>query len=215
MAIKRQGRLHRAVAAGAVGAATLSGLLVPAVPAGAQTITVAGIGQVDLPDGIPVPADIPGVNVDPAAGGPADIVPGPALPPPPPLPFALPPLLLPPPPAAFETPGQRAADAALSKIGSPYSYGATGPDAFDCSGLVQWSYEQAGVDVPRTSYEQESAGAPVSLDDLQPGDVITFYGGSHSGIYVGDGNVVHAADYGQPVDVAPLYSMPVTSAHRY
>ncbi|WP_019928317.1 C40 family peptidase [Nocardia sp. BMG111209] len=212
MAIKRQGRVHRAVAIGAVGAATLSGLLVSAVPAGAQTITVAGIGRIDVPADIPVPVDIPGVDVGPAVGAPAPVVPPPAFPP---LPFALPPLLLPPPPPPFETPGQRAVDAALSKIGSPYSYGATGPDAFDCSGLVQWSYEQAGVDVPRTSYEQENAGRPVSLDDLQPGDVITFYGGSHSGIYVGDGNVVHAADYGQPVDIAPLDSMPVTSAHRY
>jgi peptidoglycan DL-endopeptidase CwlO len=207
MAIKRQGRVHRAVAVGAVGAAALSALLMPAVPAGAQTITVVGIGQVDLPDDIPVPDDIPGVDVDPA-GAPGDVAPA-LLPP-----FAPPPLL-PPPPAPAESPGQRAVDAAMSKIGAPYSWGATGPDAFDCSGLVQWSYEQAGVDVPRTSYEQEGAGDPVSLDDLQPGDVVTFYGGSHSGLYVGDGNVVHASDYGQPVDVAPLDSMPVTSARRF
>ncbi|MCX4098731.1 NlpC/P60 family protein [Nocardia sp. alder85J] len=206
MAIKQLGRVYRTVAVGAVGAAALSALLLPAVPAAAQTVAVAGIGQIDLPDDIPVPDDIPGVDVDPATAAPA---PAPGLLPPPFAPF------LPPPPPPAETPGQRAVDAAMSKIGAPYSWGATGPDSFDCSGLVQWSYEQAGVDVPRTSYEQEGAGDPVSLDDLQPGDVVTFYGGSHSGIYVGDGNVVHASDYGQPVDVAPLYSMPVTGARRF
>src|SRR5690606_17875376 len=104
---------------------------------------------------------------------------------------------------------------AQSKIGAPYVYGAAGPNAFDCSGLVQWAYQQAGLSVPRTSYEQASAGRAVSISDLLPGDVVSFYDGSHTGIYVGGGNVVHASTSSQPVKVAPLSSMPVDGARRF
>lgn len=80
--------------------------------------------------------------------------------------------------------GQAVANAAQSKIGSPYVWGATGPSSFDCSGLVQWSYKQAGVSVPRTSYDQVGGGTPVSKSNLQPGDVVGFYGSEHVGIYL-------------------------------
>lgn len=103
----------------------------------------------------------------------------------------------------------------MSKLGAPYVYGAAGPNAFDCSGLVQWAYREAGMELPRTSGAQLNAGAPVSLDALQPGDLISFYGGGHSGLYAGDGNVVHASTSGTPVMIAPISSMPVTGARHF
>ncbi|GAA5052345.1 C40 family peptidase [Nocardia callitridis] len=111
--------------------------------------------------------------------------------------------------------GQRAVDVARGKIGSAYSMGAAGPDTFDCSGLVQWSYRQVGEELPRTSQAQLSEGTPTSREDLQPGDVVAFYGGSHSGLYAGDGNVIHASDYGKGVEVSPISSMPFAGARRY
>lgn len=199
MAIKRHA--HRAVAAGAVGAATLSALLLSSVPATAAPVTIPGIGNVEVPD--QVLGAIPKNAIPPNVIPPNVIAPGAAIPGTSPA------------PAPAESVGQRAADAALSRVGDPYVYGAAGPNAFDCSGLVKWSYAQAGRDVPRTSYGQLSAGAPVSLNDLRPGDVVSYYGGSHSGIYVGNGNIVHASTSGQPVKVAPLHAMPIAGARRY
>lgn len=111
--------------------------------------------------------------------------------------------------------GQKIADAAQSKQGSPYAWGATGPAAFDCSGLVKWAYDQVGIAIPRTSNSQLAGGAPVALDALQPGDIVGFYGGNHVGVYVGGGNVVHAPQEGQTVSVVPLSSMQAYSAARY
>ena len=110
--------------------------------------------------------------------------------------------------------GYAALQAALSKLGSPYEYGAAGPGSFDCSGLVQWAYKQAGVSVPRTSQGQAGVGTPVAQQDLKPGDIVAFYGGGHVGIYAGNGNVVHAPDFGQPVKVAPMRYMDFTNARR-
>jgi len=110
--------------------------------------------------------------------------------------------------------GYAALQAALSKLGSPYEYGAAGPGSFDCSGLVQWAYKQAGVTVPRTSQAQAGVGTPVAQQDLQPGDIVAFYGGGHVGIDAGNGNVIHAPDYGQPVKVAPMRYMDFTNARR-
>ena len=111
--------------------------------------------------------------------------------------------------------GERALEVAETKVGSAYRGGATGPDAFDCSGLVQWSYRQVGVDVPRTSYAQLEAGTPVSLDALQPGDLVSFYGGGHSALYAGDGTVVHASTGGEGVVRSAMAQMPVTGARRF
>lgn len=106
--------------------------------------------------------------------------------------------------------------AAMSRIGSPYAWGATGPSAFDCSGLVSWSYSQVGKSIPRTSQAQIAGGTPVAISDLQPGDVVGFYPGiTHVGIYIGNGQVVHASTYGTPVQVADMNTMPVTGAARY
>jgi peptidoglycan DL-endopeptidase CwlO len=66
----------------------------------------------------------------------------------------------------------RAVAAAKSRQGAPYVWGATGPNAFDCSGLVQWSYRQAGVDLPRTTYDLVNSGTPVSRENIRAGDLI-------------------------------------------
>ncbi|AHH15567.1 C40 family peptidase [Nocardia nova] len=144
---------------------------------------------------------------------PAPVIPGISLPPG----FSIPGLFPgnPPAPAPAPSPGERALAAAETKIGSSYVSGAAGPDAFDCSGLVQWAYRQAGIDLPRTSYDQLAAGTPVDLDALRPGDLVSFYGGGHSALYAGDGSVVHAAGNGSGVVRSPLSQMPVTGARRY
>ncbi|MGO1379894.1 NlpC/P60 family protein [Corynebacterium sp. AOP36-E1-14] len=112
--------------------------------------------------------------------------------------------------------GQQIADAAMSKQGAPYSWGAAGPDAFDCSGLTSWAYSQAGKSIPRTSGEQAGAGTPVSIDSLQPGDVVSYYSGaSHVAIYIGDGKIVHALNEGSPVQVNDLNYMPINNAVRF
>jgi cell wall-associated NlpC family hydrolase len=107
-----------------------------------------------------------------------------------------------------------AVNAALSKQGDPYVWGATGPRQFDCSGLVQWAFEQVGISLPRSSQAQARAGVAVSASDLKPGDLIAFYSdASHIGIYIGNGNVVHAPTEGENVKVTPykyigsVYSM--------
>lgn len=106
--------------------------------------------------------------------------------------------------------------AALSKLGAPYSWGAAGPDAFDCSGLMFWAYQQQGKSIPRTSQAQIAGGTPVSRADLQPGDIVGYYPGvTHVGMYIGNGQVVHASDYGIPVQVVSVDSMPFAGAARY
>ncbi|MEO3716522.1 NlpC/P60 family protein, partial [Corynebacterium amycolatum] len=98
-----------------------------------------------------------------------------------------------------------AVDAAMSKLGSPYSWGAAGPSAFDCSGLMYWAYQQIGKSIPRTSQAQLAGGTPVSRDQLQPGDIIGYYPGiTHVGMYIGNGQIVHASDYGIPVQVVSI-----------
>jgi cell wall-associated NlpC family hydrolase len=104
---------------------------------------------------------------------------------------------------------------ALAQIGKPYRYGATGPSAFDCSGLTSFAFKQAGVTIPRTSRAQSTVGAPVAKGDLQPGDLVFFYRPvSHVAIYIGNGQVVHASTSGQPVKISTLASMPFSGARR-
>lgn len=107
--------------------------------------------------------------------------------------------------------------AARSRIGKPYRWGAAGPDAFDCSGLVVWSYQQIGVTLPHSSQALAQGGLPVARDDLQPGDVVIFYAdASHAGIFSGDGQVIHASTFGRPVAEVPLdQAGPFHSARRY
>lgn len=104
---------------------------------------------------------------------------------------------------------------ALAKLGKPYRWGAVGPNAFDCSGLVKWSFEQAGRSLPRTSRAQAGAGTPVSRDNLQPGDLVFFYKPiSHVGIYIGNNKIVHASRSGQPVKISDMTRMKFNRAVR-
>jgi cell wall-associated NlpC family hydrolase len=106
--------------------------------------------------------------------------------------------------------------AALSRIGSPYTWGGSGPNAFDCSGLVMWSFQQAGISLPHSSQALAQGGQPVSMDQMQPGDLVTYYSdASHVAIYIGDGMMVHASTYGTPVRVAPVDNAPIYNVRRY
>ncbi len=119
-------------------------------------------------------------------------------------------------PAPVKSVGEKVLEAARSAVGSPYVYGANGPSAFDCSGLTSWAYRQAGVEIPRTSQAQASAGTQVSLDALQPGDIIVYYSGaSHVGIYTGHGTIIDALNTGTPVGERSLNYMPIHSAVRF
>ena len=113
--------------------------------------------------------------------------------------------------------GAIAVQAALTQVGAPYAWGGAAPDAFDCSGLVMWAFQQAGIALPHSSQALAAGGEPVALSDLQPGDVLTFYSdASHAGIYIGDGLMVHSSTYGQPVRVVPMTSSgPIYNARRY
>ncbi|MER7948265.1 NlpC/P60 family protein [Streptomyces sp. NPDC096079] len=114
------------------------------------------------------------------------------------------------PPLADLGPSRAAAAviAARSAIGKPYVWGATGPSAFDCSGLMVWSYRQAGISLPRTSSAQRHAGRQVPLSQAQPGDLVTYRGdASHVAIYAGNGQVIHAPYPGARVRYDPVNMM--------
>lgn len=106
-------------------------------------------------------------------------------------------------------PGSRAeaaVRAAMSRLGRPYIWGATGPDSFDCSGLMQWSYRQAGINLDRTTYDQIHAGAPVPRSDIRPGDLVFPHTG-HVQMAIGDGKVIEAPGNGGHVQIVPLGSV--------
>ncbi|MFF0293662.1 NlpC/P60 family protein [Kitasatospora sp. NPDC004615] len=110
-----------------------------------------------------------------------------------------------------------AMNAALSKLGSWYSYGAAGPSTFDCSGLMQWAYAQAGVSIPRTSQAQAGAGTSIgtNIANARPGDLIIYYGDQHHvGMYVGNGQIVHAPHTGAQVRYESATVMPITKIVR-
>lgn len=115
-------------------------------------------------------------------------------------------------------PNERAALAvgyAYEALGKPYVWGATGPSAYDCSGLTQAAWKAAGVSLPRTSYTQINAGRRVARHQLAPGDLVFFYSGiSHVGLYIGGGRMIHAPRPGAPVRVAPVDEMPFAGAAR-
>jgi cell wall-associated NlpC family hydrolase len=115
-------------------------------------------------------------------------------------------------------PSARAAQAvafAYRALGSPYVWGATGPSSYDCSGLTQAAWRAAGVSLPRTTYTQINAGTRVPESELRPGDLVFFYSGvSHVGLYIGNGQMIHAPHPGASVQIAPISEMPFAGATR-
>ena len=93
---------------------------------------------------------------------------------------------------------------AMAQLGKPYVWGAAGPDVFDCSGLVVYSYGAMGVSLPHSSYALWNAGVYVSRDQLQPGDLVFFDGLGHVGIYIGGGQFIHAPHTGDVVKISNL-----------
>ncbi|MGW0208678.1 NlpC/P60 family protein [Streptomyces sp. NPDC003233] len=105
--------------------------------------------------------------------------------------------------------------AARSALGRPYVWGASGPSGFDCSGLMQWSYAHAGIQLPRTSQEQRFAGRQLPLSQARPGDLVIYRSdASHVGMYVGNGQVIHAPYPGAAVRYDPVGMMPISSVTR-
>jgi cell wall-associated NlpC family hydrolase len=110
---------------------------------------------------------------------------------------------------------QVAIDTALAQRGDPYVWGAAGPSSFDCSGLTQYAYAAAGITLPHSSAAQARMGTAVSRADLQPGDLVFFYSPvSHVGMYIGNGQMVHASTFGSPVLVTSVDMSGYVSARR-
>ena len=98
-------------------------------------------------------------------------------------------------------------EVAYAQLGKPYVWGAAGPGSFDCSGLVAYCYSVgAGIEITHSSYGQSSCGTPVSVSELQPGDILGFRGWGHVGIYIGDGQFIHAPQSGDVVKISSLSS---------
>ena len=103
---------------------------------------------------------------------------------------------------------QVAVAVAMAQRGKPYVWAAAGPGSFDCSGLTAFAYKAAGIDLPHSSAQQSRMGQAVARADLQPGDLVFFYSPvSHVGIYIGNGQMVHAPTSGDVVKVASVDSM--------
>ncbi|MDI2126559.1 NlpC/P60 family protein [Yinghuangia seranimata] len=118
---------------------------------------------------------------------------------------------------AVSVSGKAAAAVAFARaqLGKPYVYGAEGPNAYDCSGLVQAAWKAAGVSLPRVTNDQYAAGHKVSISNLQPGDLVFYYSGiSHVGIYIGNGQIIHAPNSRTVVKIASVDSMPIAGATR-
>jgi cell wall-associated NlpC family hydrolase len=221
--LQRESRVSAPVRGAIVlGAVTAGAVVAPAAPAMAATINVPGLGNVNVPD-LPTGqveqlqqlADLPQVKqlaelpqvkqlaelpeVKQFTGQ---------------IPQTAPPALPGIPQIIQQSAGQKALEAAKTKVGAQYVWGATGPNSFDCSGLVQWAYKQAGVNIPRTSFEQANAGTPISVDQLQPGDIVISNGGNHASVYAGDGKILEASTSGVPVKYTPISQVKVYTARR-
>jgi cell wall-associated NlpC family hydrolase len=99
---------------------------------------------------------------------------------------------------------KKALDFALAQIGDPYVYGGTGPNGWDCSGLVMKAWAAAGVSIPRVVGPQVAAGTSVPISAVQPGDIVAYGDMSHDGLYLGNGKVVHAPRPGKSVEITSL-----------
>lgn len=119
-----------------------------------------------------------------------------------------------PPPTSTQASGsaQAAVSYALAQVGDAYVYGSAGPSSWDCSGLTMVAWGAGGVSLPHSSTMQAGMGTPVSVSQLQPGDLVFYYSPiSHVGMYIGDGQLVHAANPSSPVEVVPVDSMPIAA----
>ena len=119
------------------------------------------------------------------------------------------------PAAASTRAAQIAVNTALAQQGKPYVWAAAGPNSYDCSGLTQFAYAAAGISLPHSSSMQSTVGTPVAYGDLKPGDLVFFYTPvSHVGIYIGNGQMVHAGTSGDVVKVVNLAGMPDFNSAR-
>jgi cell wall-associated NlpC family hydrolase len=111
---------------------------------------------------------------------------------------------------------QIAVDYALDQLGDPYVYGADGPDSYDCSGLTMAAWGAAGVYLPHSSSVQATMGTSIPLSEAQPGDLLFYYSPvSHVGMYIGNGQIVHAPNSGSTVEIAPATDyMPLTDVRH-
>ena len=112
---------------------------------------------------------------------------------------------------------QTVVNAAKAHLGLPYLYGGTSPSTgFDCSGLTQYAFRQAGITIPRVSYEQAAAGRSVPYSQLRVGDLVAFNSPvSHVGIYVGNGQFIHSPKTGDVVKITKLSAMQLTAIRRF
>jgi cell wall-associated NlpC family hydrolase len=93
---------------------------------------------------------------------------------------------------------------AYEQLGKPYKWGGSGSDSFDCSGLTMYCYQQIDLPIPHSSGSQHNIGTSVGIDEILPGDIVGFRNWGHVGIYVGDGNFIHAPQSGEVVRLQPL-----------
>ena len=100
--------------------------------------------------------------------------------------------------------GSQIVEYAKSKLGCSYVWGATGPNTFDCSGLTSWCHKQVGITIPRVSGDQRKGGKSITKENALPGDIVCFEG--HVGIYVGDGQMIHAPNKSKPVKYDNCFS---------
>ncbi|WP_371790991.1 NlpC/P60 family protein [Streptomyces sp. NBC_01471] len=104
---------------------------------------------------------------------------------------------------------------ARAQLGKPYVWGATGPSSYDCSGLTQAAWKAAGVNLPRTTWDQVKTGTRVGTKNLRPGDLVFFYDDiSHVGMYIGNGMMIHAPKPGAYVREESIYYMPIYGSVR-
>jgi peptidoglycan DL-endopeptidase CwlO len=167
-----------------------------------QRVALAAPGPVPPPEilAAPAPDALPPIDAPPEAPAAAQVIPMAAVPA----------------PGPGTDEGAIAVQAALTRIGDPYVWGGGGPNQFDCSGLVMWAFQQAGIYLPHSSQALAHGGQPVSMDQIQPGDVVNYYSdASHTAIYIGDGMMVHASTFGVPVRVAPVNEAPIYNIRRY
>lgn len=117
--------------------------------------------------------------------------------------------------SGYAAKAEKVLDFARAQIGKPYVWGASGPSSYDCSGLTQAAWREAGVTLPRTTWDQVKVGTRVATSDLQPGDLVFFYDDiSHVGIYKGDGMMIHAPKPGANVREESIYYMPIYGSVR-